>query len=161
MWHRVKQEIAIWRAGAMPGLAVIGLVLLARALGGLEFLELTALDTFLRWRSPEAIDEEVLIVGINEQDINNLPSYPVSDRKLADLINTLEKYDPVAIGLDIVRDKPQEPGYRELERVFSQSDRLIGVEKILSGAARFANRGDRTAESIATRANWLCRYFIG
>jgi CHASE2 domain-containing sensor protein len=133
MWRKIKQEIVIWRAGAMPGIAVIMLVLLARAIGGLEFLELTALDSFLRWRSPEPIDDKILIVGINEQDITNLPSYPMSDRQLANLISTIEKYNPAVIGLDLVRDKPQEPGYEELNQVFSQSERVIGIEKILSG----------------------------
>ena len=79
MWRGIRQEIAIWRAGAMPGIVVIALVIMARAIGGLEFLELTALDTFLRWRSPEPVDEEILIVGINERDIASLPSYPVSE----------------------------------------------------------------------------------
>ena len=131
MWRKISGEIAIWRAGAMPGIAVIGLVFLARVLGGLEFLELTALDTFLRWRSPEPIDEEILIVGINEQDISNLESYPISDRKLANLITTIESYEPAVIGLDIIRDKPQEPGYAELAQVFTEYKNIIGVEKIL------------------------------
>ena len=39
-WSKIKQELGVWRVGAMPGIAVIGLVILARLLGGLEFLEL-------------------------------------------------------------------------------------------------------------------------
>lgn len=132
MWQKVKQEITIWRAGAMPGIAVILLVFLARAIGGLEFLELTALDTFLRLRSPESIDDKILIVGINEQDINNLEKYPISDRELAKLITTIESYNPAVIGIDIVRDKPQEPGHGELAKVFRQQKNIIGVEKVLS-----------------------------
>ena len=133
MWQKISKEIAIWRAGAMPGIAVIGLVFLARIFGGLEFLELTALDAFLRWRSPEPIDEEILIVGINEQDISNLESYPISDRKLANLITTIESYDPAVIGVDLIRDKPQSPGHVELTEVFSEYKNIIGIEKILSG----------------------------
>ena len=132
MWQKVKQEITIWRAGAMPGIAVILLVFLARALGGLEFLELTALDNFLRWRSPEPIDDKILIVGINEQDINNLDKYPISDRELANLVTTIQSYNPAVIGIDIVRDKPQEPGHAELAKVFRQQKNIIGVEKVLS-----------------------------
>ena len=122
MWQKAKTEIAIWRAGAMPGIAVIFLVFLARALGGLEFLELTALDGFLRLRSPEPIDNQILIVGINEQDINNLDTYPLSDRELANLITTLESYNPAVIGIDIVRDKPQEPGHAELNKAFARKN---------------------------------------
>jgi CHASE2 domain-containing sensor protein len=130
-WSKIKQELGIWRVGAMPGIAVIGLVVLVRLLGGLEFLELAALDRFLRWRSPEAIDERILIVGINEQDINNLDNYPISDRQLADLITTLTKYQPTAIGVDIVRDKPQPPGNSQLKSIFSQQEHILGIEKVL------------------------------
>jgi CHASE2 domain-containing sensor protein len=132
MWQKVNKEIAVWRAGAMPGILVILLVFLAKATGSLEFLELTALDIFLRWRSPEAIDDKILVVGINEQDINNLAKYPISDQELADLLTTLKSYQPAVIGIDIVRDKPQEPGSVELAKVFSQQKNIIGVEKVLS-----------------------------
>jgi CHASE2 domain-containing sensor protein len=132
MWQKVTKEIAIWRAGAMPGIAVIFLVFFARAIGSLEFLELATLDSFLRWRSSEPVDDKILIVGINEQDINNLAQYPLSDRELANLLTTLESYQPAVIGIDIVRDKPQEPGNVELEQIFSQQKNIIGVEKVLS-----------------------------
>ncbi|MEN9517436.1 MAG: hypothetical protein RLZZ381_24 [Cyanobacteriota bacterium] len=130
-WSKIKQEIGIWRVGAMPGIAVIGLIILVRLLGGLEFLELTALDSFLRWRTPEPVDQRILIVGINEQDINNLASYPISDRQLANLITTLNKYQPKAIGVDIVRDKAQPPGNSELNSIFSQQDHILGIKKVL------------------------------
>ena len=132
MWQKIKQEIAIWRVGAMPGFTIIGLVVLARLVGYLQFLELAALDNFLRWRPQENIDERILIVGINENDISNLESYPISDRELASLIETLEKDNPAVIGVDIVRDKPQEPGHTELVQVFRQYNNIIGIEKILS-----------------------------
>lgn len=132
IWSKIRRELSIWRAGAMPGIAVIGLVVLVRLLGGLEFLELVALDNFLRWRSPEPIDDRILIVGINERDIRGLESYPISDRELASLITILEKYDPLAIGVDLVRDKPQPPGTAELTTIFSQQDNVFGIEKVLS-----------------------------
>ncbi len=132
MWQKIKQEIAIWRVGAMPGLAIIGLVVLARLTGHLQFLELAALDNFLRWRPQENIDERILIVGIDENDINNLASYPISDRELANLIQNLEQDNPAVIGVDIIRDKPQEPGYTELEQIFRQYNNIIGIEKVLS-----------------------------
>ena len=131
MWQKLKQEIAIWRVGAMPGIAVIGLVILARLTGYLQFFELAALDNFLRWRPQENIDERILIVGIDENDISNLESYPISDRELASLIETLEKDNPAVIGVDIVRDKPQPPGNTELVRVFRQYNNIIGIEKVL------------------------------
>jgi CHASE2 domain-containing sensor protein/two-component sensor histidine kinase len=132
MWQKIKKEMAVWRVGAMPGISVIILVFLARIIGSLEFLELTALDTFLRWRSSETIDDRILIVEIDEKDLNNLENYPISDRELANLITTIESYDPAVIGIDIIRDRSQEPGHAELKKVFSQQKNIIGVEKVLS-----------------------------
>ena len=132
IWSKIKQELGIWRVGAMPGIAVIGLVVLVRLLGGLEFLELVALDNFLRWRSPEPIDDRILIVGITERDISNLERYPLSDGKLANLITTLNQHNPSAIGIDIIRDRPQPPGNEQLNNIFRQQDRVFGIEKVLS-----------------------------
>jgi CHASE2 domain-containing sensor protein len=133
-WSKIKQELGIWRVGAMPGIAVIGLVILVRLLGGLEFLELAALDSFLRWRTLEPIDERILIVEINEQDISNLDNYPLSDHKLANLITTLNKSNPTAIGVDIIRDKSQPPGTLELNKIFRQQNNIFGIEKVLSSS---------------------------
>jgi CHASE2 domain-containing sensor protein len=147
-WSKIKQELGIWRVGAMPGIAVIGLVVLVRLLGGLEFLELAALDRFLRWRNPEPIDERILIVGINEQDINSLDSYPISDRQLADLITTLNKYQPTAIGVDIVRDKPQPPGNSQLNSIFSQQDHILGIEKVLHDSSDLPLDGVKASTAL-------------
>jgi CHASE2 domain-containing sensor protein/two-component sensor histidine kinase len=117
----------------LPGSIVIGLVIIARLTGALQFLEWFALDTFLRLRySPEPIDERIVIVGINEADIKRTGTYPLPDREIANLIKTLQQYEPRAIGLDLVRDIPVEPGHAELVKVFKASQNLIGVEKLLA-----------------------------
>ncbi|MGF2012841.1 MULTISPECIES: sensor histidine kinase [unclassified Nostoc] len=93
--------------------------------------ELIMLDTFLRSRPLEATDGKVVIVGINEEDIRSVGSYPIPDREIATLIKKIHKYKPTAIGLDIVRDLPVEPGHQELVQVFHDYKNLIGIEKIL------------------------------
>lgn len=132
IWQKIKAEIAIWRIGAIPGMAIIAIVFLIRVTGSLQALELTALDRFLRWRYAEPIDDRILIVGINEADIRSAGTYPLPDRELAALIKQLETYNPSVIGLDIFRDLPVEPGHNELMEVFGQYDNIIGVEKVLS-----------------------------
>jgi CHASE2 domain-containing sensor protein len=132
IWEKIKQEIGIWRVGALPGIATIGLVVLVRLLGGLEFLELAILDGFLRWRSSEIIDERILIVGINERDIRNLENYPINDRELAQLITIIQQHRPQAIGVDLIRDKPQPPGSDDLNNIFQQQNNVFGIEKILA-----------------------------
>ncbi|WP_416673918.1 CHASE2 domain-containing protein [Egbenema bharatensis] len=127
-WERIRDEIAIWRIGALPGLLVIGLVVLLRLMGTLQFSEWWMLDFFLRSRPPEPTDERILIVGINEADIQ-ANGHPISDETLAELIEALQIYEPRVIGLDIVRDLPVEPGHDRLNQVF-QSPNIIGIEAL-------------------------------
>jgi CHASE2 domain-containing sensor protein len=128
---RIKEEIAIWRVGVLPGIAVIGLVIIVRLLGSMQSLEWLAFDSFLRWRPGESIDKRIVIVGINEQDIRNMGTYPVPDQEIAALLIKLETSKPRVIGLDIVRDLPVEPGHGELVKVFQENKNLIAVEKVL------------------------------
>ncbi|WP_293117857.1 CHASE2 domain-containing protein [Moorena sp. SIO4G3] len=126
-----QEEIQSWRVGLMPGLVVIGLVILFRITGFLQSLELIALDSFLRWRPEESIDKRILIVGINEQDIQRIGTYPIPDRDLASLLRKLATYKPRAIGIDIVRDLPVDPGYTDLVAAFQAIKTVIGIEKAL------------------------------
>lgn len=131
LWRRIKEEIAIWRVGAVPGIAVIGLVIIARLAGSLQYLEWLDLDIFLLLRPTEPIDERIVIVGINEADIRSVGAYPIPDREIATLLRILQRYSPRAIGLDIYRDLPVEPGHAELVAAFKDIKNLIGIEKVL------------------------------
>ncbi len=131
IWARVKEEIAILRVGLRPGMAILGFVIAIRALGHFQALEWLAFDTFLRLRPSESIDERVVIVGINEADIRSIGTYPIPDREIASLLRTLQTYKPRAIGLDIVRDLPVEPGHKQLVAAFKESKNLIAIEKVL------------------------------
>ena len=131
IWKRIKNEIGIWRVGVIPGITVIGLVIVVRVTGTLQFLEWLALDNFLRLRPDEPIDERVVIVGINEADIRRVGAYPIPDREIAALIEKLQTYKPKVIGLDIIRDLPVEPGHTQLITAFKNSKNLIAIEKVL------------------------------
>lgn len=131
IWRRIKDEIAIWRVGLVPGMAVIGFVIIARLSGLLQTLEWIAFDNFLRLRPAESLDERVVIIGINEADIHKVGAYPIPDREIAALIQKLQTYKPRAIGLDIVRDLPMQPGHSELVAVFKNSKNIFGIEKVL------------------------------
>lgn len=127
-WQAAKTEVTTWRRGSLPGLMVIVAVMMTRLSGALQFLELVAFDRFLRLRPPEPMDERIVIVGITEEDIQRAKTYPIPDRDIADLLKRLQTYQPIAIGLDIVRDIPVEPGNAELTSVFRSSKNTIGVE---------------------------------
>jgi CHASE2 domain-containing sensor protein len=110
--------------------AMIAAVVIARLTGALQFLEWAALDTSLRFRPAEPMDDRVVIVGIREKDIRQEGRFPVSDQTLAQVLTTLQTYQPAAIGLDIFRDLPVEPGSLALSKAF-QAKNIIVVEKVL------------------------------
>ncbi|MEH2439512.1 CHASE2 domain-containing protein [Nostoc sp.] len=123
---------------SLPGTVFLIIVVIARLCGLLQNFELMTLDTFLRLRPLEKTDDKVVIVGIDEKDIRSLKNYPISDRELAKLIKKIQKYKPIAIGLDIVRDLSVEPGHKELVQVFQDYKNIIGIEKILPPDPIFA-----------------------
>jgi CHASE2 domain-containing sensor protein len=121
----------VWRQ-ALPGLVVLTLIVGARLLGLFQGLELKMLDTLLRWRPAEATDERILIVGVTEDDIQRLGTYPVPDGVLANLIRALEAHQPRAIGIDIYRDLPVEPGHQTLVETLTTRPQVIAIEYILN-----------------------------
>ncbi|MEM8640677.1 MAG: CHASE2 domain-containing protein [Cyanobacteria bacterium P01_G01_bin.54] len=112
------------------------LVLLIRWLGLLQTWELALGDWLFRLRPPEAHEERLLIVEITEQDIQESGAWPISDQKLARLLRAIHAQDPRAIGLDIYRDLPVEPGHTELVQIFAELETLIGIEEAPSDSSR-------------------------
>lgn len=139
---RFPGQLPFWREfdrlkfGLVPGAFLLGGILLGRSLGLLQSVEWKTLDLSLRSRPPETPDRRVVIIGIDEEDIQRSGTYPIPDRTLAEAIRTLQKYRPRAIGLDITRDLPVEPGYRELSNLLRTSDNIIGIEKVLAPSIR-------------------------
>lgn len=134
MWMRFKKLIWQWRGVliAFPSVAVLLIGL--RSVGLLQSLELASWDYFVRLRGLEAVDSRIVIVEMSESDIQQL-GYPLSDAKLARLLSIIKQYQPRVIGLDIYRDLPVEPGFKELEEVFASTPNLFGIQKI-SGNVR-------------------------
>ncbi|MBD2451596.1 CHASE2 domain-containing protein [Nostoc sp. FACHB-152] len=138
--NRIRQELELWSQAAPPGIIVLVVVILIRIAGGMQSWEWMLFDTMLRLRPLEKIDERVVIVGIDEQDIEWLGQYPVPDEKIAQLLTKLETYQPLAIGLDIFKNVPVEPGGEQLTRVFQTNTNIIGIEKILPPGETFPPR---------------------
>lgn len=134
IWNRITQEFGLWSLAAPPGILVLVLVILIRIVGGIQSLEWMFLDRMLRLRPPEKLDERVVIVGIDEKDIEWVKQYPVPDEKIAELLTKLETYKPLAIGLDIFKNVPVEPGSEQLAKVWRQNTNIISIEKILPPA---------------------------
>ncbi len=109
---------------------MIGLVVAARLLGSLEGLELLALDTFLRLRPAETEDDRIVLVGIDEADMEKT-GYPIPERELVDLLNTLQTYRPAVIGLHIFQTQIAQADKTELHRSLQQHQNLIVAERII------------------------------
>ncbi len=131
IWNRISKELELWLRAAPPGMMVLIVVMLIRITGGMQPLEWMLFDTMLRLRPVEKVDERVIIVGIDEQDIEFVGKYPIPDGKIAELLNKLETYQPRAIGLDLFKNVPVEPGSEQLARVLKKNKNIIGIEKIL------------------------------
>ncbi|MCF4967217.1 CHASE2 domain-containing protein [Nostoc sp. CMAA1605] len=129
-WKKLKPFIWRWRGiiFAVPRITV--LVVILRLTGLLQALELTALDQFFLLRPPEPPDQRIVIVEINEEDIHKFSKWPISDADLASILEKIKQQQPRAIGLDIYRDLPVEPGYEKLVKVFANTPNLIGVQKL-------------------------------
>ena len=128
MWATYKRLLWDWRGVwiTTPSMAVV--VILLRLTGILEPLEWSVYDQYMRLRPPEPPDERIVIVGLDEADMKYIGQGYVPDGVYADLLQKLIAMQPRAIGLDIYRDLPYEPGHKELVEIFKSLFRTEGLE---------------------------------
>ncbi len=105
-------------------------ILLLRCCGLWQSLEWAALDQFFRLRPPEATDERILIVAIDEMDIRQAGEWPLPDAVIAQSLQKLNAQKPRVIGLHLVRDLPVSPGHQELLAAYQSIPNLIGIEQL-------------------------------
>ncbi|MEO1621228.1 MAG: CHASE2 domain-containing protein [Cyanobacteria bacterium J06632_3] len=112
-------------------LLTTAVLLLIRFLGLLAPIELAAYDVLLRLRSPEPIDDQLLIITNTSEDVAAFPD-PTSEASMTDqtLLALLEKLTPLSptvIGLDIYRDSPA--ALPALAQKIQDTDNLIFICK--------------------------------
>lgn len=127
-----------WRYVAITTPAVALIVIAASMLGWFQLLEWTTLEHFFAIRPSEKPEKRILIVTVDEQDITKVGKWPIPDAVLADALKKIKAYQPAAIGMDIYRDLPVEPGHQELVKVMQTTPNLIGIKKLV---------GDKVAPS--------------
>lgn len=128
--HEWKQPLSSSRRVWFTALGVTSCVLLLRSFGILQFLEWGALDQFFRLRSTEPADERLLIVAIDETDLQKAEKWPLPDAVIAQVLQKLNAAKPRAIGIDIYRDLPVQPGHNQLLQAYKSIPNLIGIEKL-------------------------------
>jgi len=118
------------RSALVASVAAAGLMLVIRALGGLQGWELQAYDRLLQQRLPQTTPERILVIEATEKDINRY-GYPLPDQVLAEAIDRLRPYKPRLIGLDIFRDRI-EPNSR-LQTQLTEQENLVGLCSVRIG----------------------------
>jgi CHASE2 domain-containing sensor protein/tRNA A-37 threonylcarbamoyl transferase component Bud32 len=126
-WRRGWRES--FKGVAIATLAVSSLVLGFRQVGGLEPLELNLYDRMVRIQGDRGLDPRLLMVTISEADLQQLQRATPSDQSVAEVIQTLAQHKPRAIGLDLHRDLPQEPGHEALIQQL-QTHNVIAITKL-------------------------------
>jgi CHASE2 domain-containing sensor protein len=110
-------------------LAILG----GRAIGWLQGWELKSFDRLMQLRSTitassEGRDERLLIVDISLTDIDALGNeYPLQDKTLLRLLQQIDRHQPKAIGIDLIRDRPVGEGNQQLAQYFKQHPHITPV----------------------------------
>lgn len=99
--------------------------------GALQLLEWTIYDRFFAWRTPEPVEDRLLIITVDEADIAHVGQWPLSDGLLAQIIQSIQQHQPAGIGLLFYRNLPVETGHQALVKVMNSTPNLIGVEKVI------------------------------
>jgi adenylate cyclase len=136
---KIKQFLREWSTVGITAPSIGIIVILLRFLGLLQSWEGAAFDQYMRWRPAQSQDERIVIVGIEEADVQYLQQGYIADGVYARLLEKLKARKPRAIGLDIYRDLPFEPGHEDLVKVFKSTDYLVGIEKVV---------GDRNGNTV-------------
>ncbi|QIR37856.1 CHASE2 domain-containing protein [Tolypothrix sp. PCC 7910] len=126
----LKKPLSQGKRELITAFSVAVCILLIRSLGLLQSLELGALDQLFYLRPHDPPEERITIVAIDEASLRQVGSWPMPDEVIADLLQKLKASNPRAIGLDIYRDLPVEPGYRNLVETYKSMPNLIGIEQL-------------------------------
>ncbi|WP_204140419.1 CHASE2 domain-containing protein [Halomicronema sp. CCY15110] len=119
------------RAGrqAIAAVVIVAIVLLIRHLGGWVPIELWLHDQWVLRQPLPPVDDRLLVVEITEADLMRLQQPTPSDAVLAELITTLQTYDPQVIGLDLYRDIPQGDGHDQLLAALA-ADNVVAIRQL-------------------------------
>lgn len=124
-----------WRGVLLSLTLASGGVLGLRATGWLQPLEWSAYDTLLTLRRDRPPADFITIIAITEADLNRRTSPVLTDAEYAQVLQTLRDKGAAVIGLDIYRPQAVPPGTAQLNRLFAETDNLIGIAKIQGSIA--------------------------
>ncbi len=112
-------------------LGASALLILATSLGWLQSFELDTFDLMIRLRPAAPPDERIVVLEVGEEDIKALQQWPLTDDKLAQILEKVQQQNPRVVGLDLYRDLPVPPGNERLLAAIQAMPNLVGVEKVV------------------------------
>jgi adenylate cyclase len=119
----LRASLGVW-------LIVVATVLGLRSLGWLQAGELAAYDYLLgRLARPDRVSDRIALVEISEKDIQQLGHWPLYDREVAQLLESILTAGASAVGVDIYRDLPIPPGVEQLDALLEREPRVVLVFK--------------------------------
>lgn len=138
MRAKLSGIIKEWGKILLTATSITAAIVGVRLTGVWQPLELAILDQGFRLRQEEAIDDRIIIVGINEADLQTLGTWPISDATLTQVLEKVKAQNPTVIGLNLYRNLPVEPGYEDLTALFRATSNLIGIQKVVGDSNELA-----------------------
>jgi len=129
----MKRPLVSWLARLTPyGIAVL-LCWGFNSSGIAETLNLLLYDASTQLRQlPSGRNTPVRLIGITENDIQRY-GWPINDELLAKALERLHRAGTSAIGLDLYRDGPVEPGHDDFTEAIKKNPKLIGIFSLADG----------------------------
>lgn len=123
-----------WFWGIIVSVTLI--VLILRSTGLLQGLELNLYDQFFHYRPLESMDSRIVIVTIDDDDIETLQQWPISDPILAETLQKIKEQNPSVIGLDMYRNLSVFNGLNndqnsDLTQILTSTSNIYGIEKVV------------------------------
>ncbi|MFP4220298.1 MAG: CHASE2 domain-containing protein [Phormidium sp.] len=125
----VRDRLRQWRTRLGSIFGTTGVVLAATTGGLFQMFEAAMLDRYIQYRPLEAPDPRIVLITIDEDDIEEAGQWPLSDERLAILLEAVRSQQPRVLGLHLYRDVPIAPGSDRLSQVLANTPNLIGMEK--------------------------------
>jgi diguanylate cyclase (GGDEF)-like protein len=129
LFSRLSQSIPFsGRSILIATLVAATLITGAKKLGALQRFELFIFDSLVRLLGDDEQDSRIVIVGITERDIQKY-GHPLSDQKVADILDVIQRHRPKVVGLDIYRKTTHPPGRTLLDEQLAVEN-VIGIMNV-------------------------------
>ncbi len=95
-----------------------------KKLGGLQRFELFVFDNLIRLQTKDVKDSRLVVVGVTEKDIQKY-GHPLSDQKIAEILEIIQEHNPRVVGLDIYRKTEYPPGRDALIKQLAKPNVIV------------------------------------